>query len=130
MKNLKSSNHKCIFVALKARNNKYRKTSFIQIWAALLLVLFSSVFLFESLHHHDQDCTNTEKVQASSQLKIAKIKCSFCELIKHQSHHYIVPENDFISVNTDVPQSGLSFYSIKYPLAYILAATNKGPPSI
>ncbi|WP_421938815.1 hypothetical protein [Pedobacter sp.] len=100
----------------------------------MLLILFSSVLLFESLHHHDQDCAptanGTEKVHSASQLKVAKIKCSFCELLKYQSHHYILPSNSTFILGNDVPKTSLSFFSIKHPLAYILAATNKGPPII
>jgi len=114
--------------------NLYRKKRFTQIRAFLLLVLFTSALLIQALHYHEQDVTDSckskyEKVQASTQFKTNKVNCKLCEIVKHQSHHYTLPISNTTVVKREIPFNHHFRYFQKHPVAYILAAANKGPPS-
>jgi hypothetical protein len=119
---------------LNHQSKRYRKQVFTKIWALLLLVLFTSALLIQALHNHDQDASDhckikSEQVQSSSQFKVSKVNCKLCEVLKHQSHIYTLPtisETAFKLAKPAHPQFG---YLGKHPVAYILSAANKGPPS-
>lgn len=114
--------------------NLYRKKRFTQIGAFLLLVLFTSALLIQALHHHEQDIpdsckSKSEKVQAPAQVKTNKANCKLCEIVKQQTHDYTfsLPNNFVVKAEMHVNRHFRYFQ--KHPVAYILAAANKGPPS-
>lgn len=118
---------------LEHPRKQYRKQVFTQLLAFMLLSLFVSAIVIEGLHHHHDQFTSCKtKVTAhhdGQELHIAKVTCKLCEVIKQQSHFYLVPEPvvQQVYINETTP---ITFaYITQHPDAYIHAATNKGPPS-
>jgi len=116
-------------------NPKYRRQVWTQIWALLLLVLFTNALLIQALHNHDQEpsdhCkTKSEQVQSTTQLKVSKVNCKLCEVLKHQSHIYTLPTIEETVFKISKPADFQFGYLGKHPIAYILSAANKGPPSL
>ncbi|MFD2287646.1 hypothetical protein ACFSOV_16160 [Pedobacter petrophilus] len=112
----------------------YRQQVLTKIWAFLLLILFTNALLIQALHHHDQDAsdlckTKSEQVQSSSQFKVSKVNCKLCEVLKHQSHVYTLPTACETAFKLAKPADNQVGYLGKHPVAYILSAANKGPPS-
>lgn len=119
---------------LENRKLTYRRQLLTRIWAILLLILFSGGLLVEALHYHEQDSpagikSKTEQVSAGTKVSAAKIDCKLCELIKHQSHSYSLPEAVSSAVAIKVYQKSTFNYISGHSIAYILSAANKGPPS-
>lgn len=100
----------------------------------MLLAIFVNAMLMECLHQHQDaysDCKSyTEKVHAEKQLNIAKLKCKICEVLKNHSHFYDVPAPIALILYSDEPVGTSFVYIDKHPDAYLLSATNKGPPSL
>ncbi|MFW0717854.1 hypothetical protein [Pedobacter sp. N23S346] len=120
---------------LKHSGKSYRKAVLTQIWAFLLLILFTNALLIQALHSHDQDPSDhckskSEQVQSITQFKVSKVNCKLCEVVKHQSHIYTLPSTCETTLVVNEPSEYQFSYLGKHPVAYILSAANKGPPSV
>ncbi|WP_167295234.1 hypothetical protein [Pedobacter sp. SG908] len=113
----------------------YRKEIFARIWAVLLLAVFLNATLIESLHHHGAEKTGYSKQSYSEahllkQLSSAKLKCKWCEVLKHRSHFFDSPAPIAFALSVVKPTIKACVYLMRYPVAYILCCANKGPPSL
>jgi hypothetical protein len=108
---------------------------FSRISAVLLLAIFLSAMLVEGLHQHQDQLGNCKsKIEQAEhmepQIHVAKLKCKLCEVWKSQSHYFDVPSATNFILFAAVLQENIPVYAEKHPDRYILAATNKGPPSL
>lgn len=116
---------------LKTHHFKYTTQWFPRLGAFLLLILFSGAILAEALHHHEQDNLNHNKQTQSkhtTQLNAGKINCKFCEIVKHQYHFYTLPDPAIDILKDGEPKETTFIYHLGHSVAYILSASNKGPP--
>jgi hypothetical protein len=121
---------------LKHPSNPLQSEILSRSWAFLLLALFVNALGIQGLHHHhapDQFTAYHSKVEkqfGATQVHSAKFACELCEVIKHQSQFYDLPVP--VGSLLVLEDSGeLTFgYLPQHPVAYILAAANKGPPSL
>ncbi|WP_316801087.1 hypothetical protein [Pedobacter frigidisoli] len=119
---------------LEAKNSKYNRQLFSQIWAFLLLILFSGALLIETLHHHEQDKlshsqTKYDQIHQSLHVDATKVNCKLCEIIKHQFHFYTLLHPVVAVLAVPSPMAANFHYQFGHSTAYRRSAANKGPPS-
>jgi hypothetical protein len=101
-----------------------------------LLALFVNALGIQGLHHHhapDQFTAYHSKVEkpfGATQVHSAKLACELCEVIKHQSHFYDLPVPVGPLLVLEESRELTFGYLPQHPVASILAAANKGPPSL
>ena len=97
-------------------------------------MLFVSALAFQGFHYHEQDADQhidfkIEKKSDVLKYSTAKTSCKLCDLIKNQSRDFVSPTEP-ISAITKIVCAGNEFGHLSgHTVAYILSATNKGPPA-
>lgn len=113
---------------------KYRLQLLSRIGAIFLLLVFLSAPLIEAFHHHH--CTaGTELIvkkhtpTGDQQFHTVHVKCKLCDLIKHQSHHFLPTQLPPLVFISPVTKTTVSLFRVQAYSGYLLSCTNKGPPA-
>jgi hypothetical protein len=116
------------------KNQKYRLQLLSRIGAIFLLLIFLSTPLIEAFHHHHCNA-GIELIQkkhtdtGDHQFNTFHAKCKLCDLIKHQSHHFVSTQLPALVFISPVKKTTASLFRVQAYSGYLLSCTNKGPPA-
>jgi len=109
---------------------------FSRLGAFVLLLIFLSVPLIETLHHHVNSGNETEvkatfrKDFSKTELSASQLKCKLCDLMWHHSQHACLTDQQTIIFNATFLGTLGWYFILQASSDFILTCANKGPPAI
>ncbi|MEV4883963.1 hypothetical protein MRBLMN1_002474 [Chitinophaga ginsengisegetis] len=116
------------------KKQKYRLQLLSRTGAIFLLLIFLSAPMIEAFHHHHCN-PGTELLlkkhtdTGDHQFNTIHAKCKLCDLIKHQSHHFLPTQLPHLVFISPVKKTTASLFRVQAYAGYLLSCTNKGPPA-
>ncbi|KIO78286.1 hypothetical protein TH53_04530 [Pedobacter lusitanus] len=112
------------------RKQQLNKQIFSRIGAIFLLLIFINIPVTEAFHQHSGATINQSADQNPDKKHYSSLekKCKLCEVVKHQSPHFYLPEKQIAVLITQLLQKQDWHFLLQSSSCFILKCANKGPP--
>jgi hypothetical protein len=99
---------------------------FSRIGAIFLLLIFLGTPVIEVFHHHGK--SSISKCTGGKHYSSPEKKCNLCNLIKHQSPDFYIPQQHVSALMIQPVQKQQWYFLLQSSSCFILKCANKGPP--